>query len=1499
MESTLYSYDDEIKPLDHIDFCILSNEEIKRGSALGKDSIGIDIPDLYDNLEPKRGGLIDPRLGVIDNNRECDTCGLGNTECVGHHGHIDVVEPVFHIGYLDYVKRILSCVCLKCSKLLVYKTEEEIAIILKTKSTNARFNEIKNLSKNIQYCQKQNYGCGTPVSKIKKEIKKLTCDINIIAETTIAGLDNATSKEKKKIRQILTPEDCYNILKNISDTDSKILGIDTDKSRPESMIHKTLYVPPVQTRPSVKADFMGSSSLEDDLTHKLAEIVKANIRTRRYKETSSQNSAKYIQDHCTFLQYHVATYYDNSIVSLPKSEQKSKIIRSVTARIPGKTGRIRGNLMGKRVDFSARTVITPDPNIDINQIGIPIWIAMALTFPEQVTSANIEFLQTLVKNGHSKYPGANFVYPGSYNNNSNPPIYLKYKKDQVILRIGDIVERHLLDGDYVLLNRQPTLHKLSMMAHKVKVLEDENLKTFRVNPAVTGPYGADFDGDEMNIFPPQSLSTLIELSELADVKRQIISPRLSAPIIGVIQDGLIGSYLLTNPNMKIKRKDALNILSYTNIDFKNFVEIFKNKKLTEISGQEVYSLIIPKNVNITDLKNNINITNGNLTQGQIGKKQIGGGSANSIIHLVWDENGEDASKDFIDNSQRLINNFNLLHGFTVGIQDTYITSKIYEELNVMFETKRVKLNCLVTEVENNPYMYDESSFEQIIYSELNNVLPEVSKLISKNIQKNSGYSVMIDSGAKGSITNTGQISGCLGLQMLDSKLIKKKINNRALPYFFQNDDSPISRGFVAQPFTTGLTPTSMIMHNIAAREGLIDTAVKTSRSGYIQRKLIKSLEDIMIRYDMTVRNANNNIIQFVYSDNGADTTKLTYFNSNLLMLNNKDLTEKYSYSKNQDNNTYIKKLITMRDNLRSNIIKRSLGKEDEISFKNSFMIPVNLTRIMNNLTNNITKSPKTSLTANYILEQLDEILDYKNTKILALTKQDVLDVNSLKHQDELISKTLFKFALYETFSPNKLIEDLNVSKELFDLTVKNIITAFNKSIAEPGEMAGILSAQTIGEPTTQLVMKTFQQAGTSSQGTAGIPRLGEVLSVTQNIKTPIMTVYLQDNNKLIASKIASHMRYATIKDIRKSVDVYYDPISSENNFMIKDKINNSFIVNKVNKVNKLKVNNKTKFKENQEDLVDLVWLVRIVLDKENMLDKDINLLYIKTKFTNFWERRYSEVKDKNRKEEKKILEKISQCVIMSNSDNDIEPILHMRFSMTDFNFNTVISFLDYFVDGFKLKGINNITNINNIDEQKTNYFDNLGDLKEKQEFKIHTEGVNLTQVRYINNIDLNRTRCNDILEIYKTFGIEAARASLCHEIKNVFGSTQVSNNLSILLDVMTNSGGLTSIDRHGLNKLDTDPLSRASFERPVDQLLNAAVFGQVDKMRSVSSRIMAGLGIKGGTGFCDILLDVEMLEKSEYTEELDSSIKKFNELGVDNLVEDIISRDNIEMFVPT
>lgn len=1494
----IHRYNEKTSSIDKIEFTVFGNKEILNMSVLGRDTPGLIVPDLYDNTEPTKGGLIDQRMGITDNHLECYTCGLGTNYCVGHFGHMKLEEKVYHMGYLDTVVKILNCICVRCSKLLVYKNELDIIDILKNKKGKNRLTEFRNLVKNVTYCIKGNYGCGAPVPKIKSDKKKSTAIINIVAEY-VNNIVTEDNPDKKPIKEILTPERVYQILKNISDQDCYVLGFDPKKNRPEDFIHSVFPVPPVQVRPSVRGDFLASTTREDHLTIKLSDILKANLRIQKHKETNNENMLKYFQDHVNYLQYHVATYYDNESLSLPQSEQKGMVTKSLSSRLKSKEGRIRNNLMGKRTDFSGRTVITPDPMLSVNELGMPIQIARNITFPEIVTPYNIEYLSRLVRNGRDEYPGANFVIPiGSNNSQSRNPIDLRFRKERIELRFGDIVERHIQTGDIVLLNRQPTLHKQSMMGHKIKVIDNTSYSTFRLNPNCTKPYNADFDGDEMNTFFCQSVQSQVELEEIADVKLQIITPQSSSPIIGIVQDGLVGGYCLTINNDPIDWRTVMNILSITEFD-----DWDRIKKYKDYNGKEIFSQIIPKRINMFkgDSENVvISIKNGVMIEGYLSLDTIGVKSKNNLIQLIWDEYGCDETKKFIDNTTRFITLFNLYYGFTVGIGDIDISEELIKMMYQLFQTKKLEVCHEITELENNPDMMDEELFEKTISQKLNVILQDVSKLIMSNLKPTNNFKIMIESGSKGKAINMGQIGGCVGQQDFQGGRILKNYNDRTLPYFFKNDDRAEARGFCERSFAQGQTLHEFIFHTLTSREGVIDTAVKTSESGYIQRKLIKSTEDFMIKYDCTVRNAVERIQQFIYGDNGIDTTRQYQYNMKFVELSNSEMVEKYKFTKEElsklknfnekDNEKMYIQMLNVRDHIRHTQVKATMNY---ITLNTIYMLPVNIMRIIDNIRNYQIDNKKVIDDPNYIMDKINFIIDNNNTKLYSMTNEELKNSKSFKSNDSYLSKTAFKYALLDTLNPKKCIINYKLSKEQIDDITVQIIKSFNKAVVEPGEMIGIIAAQSLGEPVTQMTLNTFHTSGVAAIGGAnlGVPRLKEVFSLSKNLKEPLMIIYFDkehNNKKDFANKIASYIKFTTIKDLRTKIEIYYDPQPyKKDGFMDKDNVYNIFYSYQQNK------------NCCQNTIDGLNWLMRIEFDKEKLLTKEVTLLDIKSSFCQAWVKRYLDIKTLKR-EKRQILEKITQLAVLSNTDNDDIPTIHIRFDMNNFNSATLVDFMDLFVDEFKLKGIEDIVDIRggNAIEARMISFDEIDKKLEKNsEYVIYTKGINMASIRNIIGVDLNRTYCNDIITTYEIFGIEAARNMIIREIISVFtanGSTVNFQHVSVFGDLMTNVGTLTSIDRHGLNKLDTDPFSRASFERPVEQLINAAIFNEVDYMKSVSSRIMAGLCIKGGTGLCNLILDKDLLENSEYTIDVGQLYKK--------TYNDISSKSNIEIdenvFIP-
>lgn len=467
------SYANQIDTIKGIRFCILSPDEIKRMSV-----VEVTNSETYNLGEPVLNGLYDPRMGVLDHNKVCQTCQQKNTFCPGHFGHITMAKPVFYIQFFDVVKKLLKCVCFRCSKLLLDPESELVKGILNKKySRQKRWEMLYKLCQKVKRCGQENPdGCGA------KQPDKITKDPAAILRILMEWKDLEVDKEEMK-KQQYNAEEVLRILKRISDKDAEILGFSRKFNRPEWMICTVLPVPPPTVRPSIRTE-TGQRS-EDDLTHKLFDIVKANNDI--LKKISKGVAKEQVDFHAQTLQYHVITLIDNNIPGInPSTQRTGRLFKSLSERLKSKEGRIRGNLMGKRVDFSARSVITPDPKIGIDELGVPLKIAMNLTFPEIVNQHNKERMAQLVKNGPDHYPGAKHVRKIKEGNRT---IRLKnIDRTNIILEEGDIVERHLLDGDFVLFNRQPSLHRMSMMCHKIKVMP---YNTFRLNVCVCPCYNSD------------------------------------------------------------------------------------------------------------------------------------------------------------------------------------------------------------------------------------------------------------------------------------------------------------------------------------------------------------------------------------------------------------------------------------------------------------------------------------------------------------------------------------------------------------------------------------------------------------------------------------------------------------------------------------------------------------------------------------------------------------------------------------------------------------------------------------------------------------------------------------------------------------------------------------------------------------------------------------------------------------------------------------------------
>ena len=1463
-----------------IQFSILSPEEIRNNSVAE-----ITNRDTYINNKPVINGLFDPRMGVLDPGLICPTDGLDYMSTPGYFGHIELAKPVFYIQYITTIIKLCRCVCFKCSKLLISK--EKYKNLLENMNNEARWNKV------FQLCGKvgANKRCGEDIddgcgckqpSKIKKEGLA-----NIIAEWS--GND-----EQNKVTITLTPELLLKMFKRISDEDVKYMGFSPLFSRPEWMICSVFAVPPPAVRPSVKHDSQQRS--EDDISHILCNIIKTN---KTLEEKIKQNAPEnVINDWATVLQYYIATLVDNKIPGVASVAQRSgRPLKSIKERLNGKTGRVRGNLMGKRVDYSARSVITPDPNLSIRELGVPLKIAMNITKPVVVNDINKKFLFELVKKGPDNHPGAKILEKKNGNN-----ISLRYvDRESINLENGDIVHRHMMNGDAVLFNRQPTLHRMSMMCHIVKVMKQGD--TFRMNVADTKPYNADFDGDEMNLHMPQNDVSEIELKNLAAVPYQIISPARSSSIVGIFQDSMVGSFRFTRDNINFPIREAMNLLM-------KFDKVNENILKTcgdNVSSFQILSQILPamslnhtsslfdsSQENQKDSNNVIDIKNGQMTRGHI-EKGLLGSATKGILQRICNDFGNFEAADFIDNLQNIITEYMKTSGYSVGISDLIADAKTNRSIMDVITEKKNDVKSLIHQTrlsvfENETGKSNTEEFETQVNSLLDEARAQSGIIGRKSLDKDNRFVIMVNAGSKGSEINISQMISCLGQQTVDGKRIPYGFDDRTLPHYQKYDDSPNARGFVENSFIGGLTPQELFFHAMGGRTGLIDTAVKTSQTGYIQRRLIKGMEDLKVEYDHTVRNNKNKIVQFTYGDDSFDTVKVE---KQKLALINMSLDDIYSHfhipqsdkdeilkstftaavqkrcvKQEQKCREKIKQQIDFMINQRENIMKHVFKYKND----DTVYAPVAFKYIIDNIKNQtyIQSNNKSDITP----LELYELLDSTFSKIESLHYV----------KPNLLFKTLFYFYL----SPKQLLIVKRFNRKTIIVLLEQIVLYYKKAIIAPGEVVGLIAAQSIGEPTTQMTLNTFHFAGVASKSnvTRGVPRVEEILSLSENPKQPSATIYLKDEDecdKKKAQNIMNMIEHTRLEDVISSIQICFDPETEEHSTQIDD----DAIMNKqYYEFEKLL----DECNDDSEDSVEKSnWIIRIEIDAESLLEKNINMEDIHFSIKNSFKDEVSCIfTDYN---SDKLIFRVRLNKVLKNKIKYTDGVNPLDQSDEIY---LLKNFQDNLIENVVLRGIKNINKVLlRKDPNVMRYED--GKYIRKDIWLLDTVGTNLLDILALDYIDSKKTYSNDIQEMYKVFGIEVARQSIYNEFTEVMleGGLPNTHHLSLLCDRMTYSYKMISIFRHGLNNDDIGPIAKASFEETPEMFLKAARHAELDIMKGVSSNVMCGQEGFYGTNSFQLFLNLNEIKQQANESKVQTTTNIDDELFSESNDEDKCSTSKI------
>ncbi|KAF7282113.1 hypothetical protein GWI33_003228 [Rhynchophorus ferrugineus] len=1559
---------------DGLTFSVFTKQEVEK---LG--IFRIVTPITLDALgHPIVGGLYDIRLGPsTDKNEPCGSCGENTFSCPGHFAYIDLgvpcINPVFH----KVVGTILKYSCLTCFRLqLNEESRTKIQYIRETDFENYHNAVVQRILEEV----KQNKLCCFCKNSMRK-IQVLKNKILLVSRKLDTDKKSKDSGINTLESEYINPADAKRYLQEIWKKEEELIRIivpvldDVDCDFPTDIFFfEVIPVPPPNVRP---LNYLHGRVLENPQTgvykniitnslvmNQLLKVIKKNgdldvlnsKAAREYFEAAKGNSALEKLNNCwEELQLDV-----NNLLS--RESRRLKDGSGLKEIIEKKQGVIRQNMMGKRVNFAARSVITPDPNLDVDEVGIPEVFAKKLTYPVPVTPWNVQHLRQLVKNGPNVYPGAVYVEmeDGSVKK-INPSNKIQQESLLKILLTPHnerkpgfqgvkIVHRHLQNGDILLLNRQPTLHKPSIMGHKARILKGE--KTLRLHYANCKAYNADFDGDEMNAHFPQDEVARSEGYNLAEVAQQYLVPKDGTPLSGLIQDHMIAGVRLSIRGRFFRRSDyqqlVFQALSHK-MDEITLLPPAIQKPVALWSGKQILSTviinIIPKGkalINLTasskipakawqqqparkwkaggtQFENSNNMTeaevvirNGELLNGILDKTHYGA-TPYGLVHCVYELYGGKCAIRLLSSLAKLFTSFLQQEGFTLGVEDILtVTSADAERKKIIKDSRKIGKEAVTkaleipmdTSLEEVVEKLEErcaidSKFRQIVDRSYKTSLDSYTNAINKcclpaglicKFPKNN-LQLMVQSGAKGSTVNTMQISCLLGQIELEGKRPPIMISGKSLPSFPAFEFAPRAGGFIDGRFMTGIQPQEFFFHCMAGREGLIDTAVKTSRSGYLQRCLIKHLEGLHVGYDLTVRNSDQKVIQYFYGEDGMDIFKAQFLNEkqlgflseNTKCIVDKDVLKQLKSDEDQESvRQYQEKLHEWIENN---------GPPSKTERKSPFL---HFSQRIVEKTGNVSKNKimKYWKKADASLKQ-----SLKNT--ITRCPDPINSVFQPDHHFGAVNERLE--ALMAKYGEGKSKKEKREFENMFKL--KGM-----QSLCAPGEPVGLIAAQSVGEPSTQMTLNTFHFAGRGEMNvTLGIPRLREILMMaSKNIKTPSMEIPFKDVPGLEerALQLKKRLTRVVVADVLEKIDVsvklallplrqhcytlkfYFLPDECyKQEYLTSTKSILSHMRKRFFKEMFMAIAKQSKIKSNlvtTDDAKKIGEGAKRTEDSEDETeekppasntnnDNDSSDEEVEDDEDAKLARKYDEQQENQEPEEGE-----EQMDVESDEEDDTNDLENSKASQQNNVDETVLD---------------NYTFANSYKEDRKNYFCELvfslplnykkldltailrdvagksiiwetSNIKraitymKDQEFTLRTDGINIVEMfKYQDLLDLNRLYCNDIHKVAQTYGIEAASKIIVKEVKdvfNVYGIKVDPRHLSLIADYMTFNGIFEPLSRKGMEN-STSPLQQMSFEASLGFLKAATIKAKTDELTNPSSCLMLGKPCNTGTGAFSLL----------------------------------------------
>ena len=1465
--------------IEGIQFCMLSEQE-----KIKISEVNIIHKEKFTNGQPIPLGLFDPNMGTVSRSYDCSTCGLDYVECVGHFGLLDLGTYIYKFAYLDRVKTILDLFCFNCSRILI--NEEIINKTMKITVMKDRLRYIKEIFSSSSSSYHCNH-CGflQPVIAVKPK-GKITYSHRL-----------ASSKEVSSIKNPLTAEMVYEKFSRISDNDLKILGINPKFSRPENLVIRYMLVPP----PCLRCPLGGEKYKKPDDLDKLISNVVESASTMR----NSRGTTRRIDD----IIFDIAQAYNTLILGGAKGGLTDiQGAKSILERIGKKGGIIRSNLTGKRVEFAGRTVITGLPSLKISEASIPLRIAMGLTIEERTTKYNIEYLQGLVDNGASIYPGAGFV------ERAGTMINLKIVKIPIILEIGDIVHRHMIEGDPFILNRYPSLHEHSMMCFSGKISPIS--ETISINLLITPPFNADFDGDEMNVHVAKSVQTGIEAHLLANVKKQVMRPATGANYGGFIFDALLGCYRITKYPITLKKELIMNAVSQCTV-LPNF------DKIKDMCGTDFISMLLPP---ISLKKGGVEIKLGKITKGGIISKNVMKGDGfNNIPYRIHMDISGSLMVDTLYNLQSSLDIILMSIGHTVSIKDLIIDdekttkriSDILEQayIEVAEIEKKIASNSLIIPQEIIPINYVSA----LVASHMENGFSKIAAIIEEKPMDGNRFLDMVLSGAKGKLMNVICMAFVIGYKSFQGNNLKRAYGDRFLPIFTRYTLDPKNWGFISSSFLDGMDPVEFFTFGVAGREGLIDTALGTAEAGYLNRKLNAILGGDYVEYDMTVRDAFGIVIQMLFGGCGFDPKYILAYKLDICYKTVTEIKKEYFLSlgeedkkkkgeednkkkgeedkkkkgeedkkkkgekeeedkkkdkkkkggkkekkkkgekeeekrtKKEEKKTKKEilemeqyKLLSLRDKVCSSYInKRSM----KINGGDRIMVysPFNIKSIVGYCLDNYEQ-----LNIKPIPISVERW--YWNIMRVVETITKYYNNISYETQCEIYENSVIPLRLYilSELSTKKVIEEYKLDEAGFRWILDMILFNFQRGLIEPNKNVGCSTSQCISMNSTQMTLNTFHFAGIASMSerrTKGIPRLREILQLTapKKQKTPSMAIYLKPEYATFrssAQEVATAIKHLSIIDVLQSSGIYYEYIPMKK-FAIKS--------------DSVWVKEFVKYNVGEKATNLSSWIIRFTFSRIKLYSERLRLYEISFALSKAFGR---------------------MVYVVSSSDSDETPTIIMYFVKDKIPSNKEeFGYVSETLQKIRKKGVH-IRGISGIEESHVppkptdilRYDIVTQDLvigedgkAGVKEWGVGAQGTNLSKILYesIPYIDKKKIVSNSAPEVYNILGIEASRRILIEQIATIFGDDELHpHHIELVADNMTYLGFLISINRFGILKGNYGELSKIAFEQAVQNIKDACFIGKGDEMRGLEANIVTGQLIPTGTGTkIGLQYNLDMMDK--------------------------------------